>query len=345
MSKITKKQWFIGIDISKDTIDVAWLHEKSPGKFLEKQFRNDLRGFEAMLDWLNKQKVSLPESIFCMEHTGTYGLMLFVWLGQKGMDFCVEPGMQIKRSLGVVRGKNDRVDARRIASYALAHEPDLKLFTIPAENLIQVKQLLTYRDQLVKTKTSFMNSLKSHQQYHQVTRLDFVVNDIEQQVQQLSQRIDLLEKQIVQIIKSDQHLKKNYELATSVIGIGPIITAFMLVTTQNFSSFENGRKYACYVGIAPFEQSSGTYKGKAHVSHLANKKMKALFSNGANSARRCDPELRAYYERKEKEGKAHKTIINAISCKLVNRVFAVINRQDPYVNIYKNNFTQSLSVS
>jgi len=338
MDKFTKKQWFIGIDISKDTIDVAWLKKQSPDKFQEKQFKNNLQGFEDMKNWLTKKKVSIADSIFCMEHTGTHGLLLFVWLDQQGMDFCVEPGLQIKRSLGLVRGKNDRIDAKRIASYALEHKMKLKSFVIPASNLIQIKQLLTYREQLVKIKTGFLNSLKSHQQYHQVTKLDFVLNDIELQIEQLVKRIDQVEKQIIKIIKSDQELKKNYDMANSVIGIGPIISAFMIVTTNNFTSFENGRKYACFAGIAPFEESSGTFKGKARVSHLANKKMKTLFSNGANSARHWDPEIKAYYERKMKEGKAHNSIITAISCKLVNRVFAVVKRQSPYINLYKNNF-------
>jgi len=338
MNKFTKKQWFSGIDISMNTIDVALLNVQSPEKVKEKQFKNSFQGFDAMLEWMIKQKVNVSECVFCMEHTGTHGLLLFVWLHQKEIDFCVEPGLQIKRSLGLVRGKNDKVDARRIADYALTQKTKLKPFVIPAQNLIQIKQLLTYRDQLVKMRTGFMNSLKSHQQYHQVTKMDFVIIDIEQQIGQLAERISQLEKQIIQIIKSDQQLKKNYELTTSVVGVGKIIAAFMLVTTNNYTSFENGRKYACFAGIAPFEESSGRYKGKAHVSHLANKKMKTLFSNGANSARNWDPEIKAYYERKAKEGKAHHSIMTAVSCKIVNRVFAVVNRQTPYVKLYQNNF-------
>jgi len=64
MNKFTKKQWFNGIDISKDTIDVALLHEQSPENFKEKQFNNNLQGFDAMQDWMIKQKVSVAESMF-----------------------------------------------------------------------------------------------------------------------------------------------------------------------------------------------------------------------------------------------------------------------------------------
>ena len=297
MSKFTKKTGFIGIDISKDTFDAALLHEQSPESFKEKKFSNELNGFEAMLQWISSQKVLLSESLFCMEHTGNYGLLLYAWLSQKGIDFCVQPGLEIRQSLGMIRGKNDKIDARRIATYALMKKATIKPFILPAKILIQIKQLLTYRDQLVRIKTGLKNSLKSHQLYQKVSNLEYVIQDIGKQIQQQTERIEQVEKLIKEIIESEQGLKTNFNLATSVKGIGLVIAAFMLVTTNNFTSFDNGRKYACYIGTAPFGSTSGTsIKVKPKVSHLANKRMKTLFSNGANSAKSWDPELKAYYK-------------------------------------------------
>jgi transposase len=339
MNKFKDKKWFIGIDISKDTFDAALIQEKIPVSFKESKFENNSKGFNSMLKWLNKNGAAAKDSLFCMEHTGTYGLALFSFLNEKNINFCVEPGLQIKRSSGITRGKNDRVDARRIATYARSNKLRLKQFTLPSVKLLQIRQLLTYREQLVKTRTGFMNSLKSHQQYQQINHLDFVIKDIQNQIDQLSVHIEELENKIKEIIGSEKDLQKNFKLASSVKGIGFIIAAFMIVTTNNFQSFENGRKYACYAGIAPFEHSSGSsIRAKARVSHLANKRMKTLLSNGANSAKNSDPEIKNYYMRKIKEGKNHKSVINAISCKLVNRVFAVIKRQSPFVSIYQQNF-------
>jgi transposase len=336
MDKISKKKWFSGIDISKDNIDVGLMNEKETKRFIDHRFSNDLKGFEAMETWLLKQKVKVTDCLFCMEHTGTYGLLLFAWLSQQGADFCVEPGLQIKHSLGMTRGKNDKVDARRIATYAMEKKTELKQYVLPSENLIRIKQLLTYRDQIVRARTSFKNSLQSHQEYQQVSSWDFVTTDIQEQITQFNERIDQVEKKIKEIIKSEIDLQNNFKLATSVKGIGLVIGAFMLVSTNNFTGFENGRKYACYAGIAPFPNESGTsIKGKTKVSHLANKKIKTLLSNGANSAKSHDPEIRAYFKRKIEEGKDHKAVINAISCKLVNRVFAVVKRQTPYVSTYQ----------
>jgi transposase len=255
------------------------------------------------------------------------------------LDYCVEPGLKIKRSLGLTRGKNDKIDARRLADYAYTNKVKHESFELPLTLIIQIKQFLTYREQLVKIKTSLKNSLKSHKTYQKVSGISTISDEINAQVEDYHKRVKDVESQIIKLIAQDPEIKKNFELATSVKGIGLVIATFMLVTTNNFTGFENGRKYACYSGIAPFEYSSGSsIKSRTQVSQLGNKKMKSLLSNGANSAYKCDPEIRSYYKRKKEEGKDHKLIINAISCKLVNRVFATVKRQSPFVTIYQQNF-------
>jgi len=338
MDQFTKKKYFIGIDISKDHLDVALLKAEELDVFKDKKVDNSFTGFDVIQNWLLKQRVKLEDCLFCMEHTGTYGLLLFAWLSQLGVDYCVEPGLKIKRSSGITRGKNDKVDARRIADYASTNKAKLISFQMPSNLLLQVKQFLTYRDQQTKIKVSLKNSLKSHDQYQRVSGVQSISDEIQHQINECDQRIVRIDAQIIELIKTDETLKKNFDLATSVKGVGLVIAAFMLVTTNNFTSFENGRKYACYSGIAPFENTSGKYRGITKVNHLANKRVKVLLSNGANSARQWDPELRAYYDRKIQEGKEHNLVINSIKCKLVNRVFAVVKRQTPYVNIYQQNF-------
>jgi len=339
MNELKSKKYYLGIDISKDTLDLSLIHKSSYGTFKDKKVANNFNGFESLYSWLLNEKVDLKECLTCMEHTGTYGLLLFAWLSQKDMDYCVESGLKIKRSMGMARGKNDRIDARRIADYAYTHIEKLKLFELPSTLMIKIKQSLAYREQMVKIRTSLKNSLKSHKEYQKVSGLIKISNQISQQIREKEKQIKEIEKQLIGLINTDEKVKKNFEMSQSVKGIGFVIGAFMLVTTNNFTSFENGRKYACYAGIAPFEFTSGTsIKGKTKVSNLGNKKIKSLLSNGSNSACRHDPELKAYYKRKLKEGKDHKLIINAISCKLVNRVFAVIKRQTPYISIYEQNF-------
>lgn len=339
MDKFTHKKHFIGVDISNAKLDLALLEDAENGGFKDKVVDNDFNGFDSITAWLEKQAVQLKDCVFCMEHTGTYGLLFFAWLSQMEIDYCVEPALKIKRSLGIIRGKDDQVDARRIADYAFTHKAKLQPYRMPSGILLQIKQLLTYRDQMVRICTSLKNSLKSHQQYQRVSGLKSISLEIEMQITDYQERIVRIEKQVVDLIKSDDSLYKNYKLAKSVVGVAFVIASYMLVTTNNFTSFDNGRQYSCYSGIAPFPNESGTsIKGKTKVNDLANKKIKAILSNGANSAINWDKEMKKYYNRKLAEGKDHKLIINAIRCKMVNRVFAVIKRQTPYVKIYQQNF-------
>ena len=129
----------------------------------------------------------------------------------------------------------------------------------------------------------------------------------------------------------DSEIKKNNELAQSVIGIGPIISAFLIAYTNNYKTFSNPRKFSSYIGIAPFENSSGKFKGKNKTSHLANKKLKSLLSNAVPAALKYDVQIAKYKMRKLEENKEKGIIVNNIKNKILHRVFAVINRQSPYV--------------
>lgn len=339
MNKFTKKNCFIGVDISKDVLDLSLLSNDSTTNFVHIQVGNNIKGFKKMRSFIKENGFKIIDCALCMEHTGTYGLLFFAWLSKEDILFCVEPGLQIKRSLGMVRGKNDKVDSERIAEYLYTNRAKLKAYDMPSSQLIKIKQLLTYRDQMVRIKTALKNSLKSHKLYRQVSNLESIEQALKEHIMQQEARIKGAEKEIVDALKSDSNLKRNYDLATSVKGIGLVTASVMITTTNNFKGFENGRKYACYASMAPFEFTSGSsIRGKSRTSKLGNKKIKTLLCNGANTAIMWDPELKKYYKRKIKEGKDHTLIINAVGCKLINRVFAVIKRQTPYVTTYNQNF-------
>jgi len=160
MDKFTYKKHFIGVDISNAKLDLALLKEAKSTRFQNKVVTNDFKGFDSILEWLVELKINLSECVFCMEHTGTYGLLFFAWLSQMEINYCVEPALKIKRSLGVVRGKNDSVDACRIADYAYTYRAKLQPFNLPSVLMIQIKQLLTYRDQIVRICSSLKNSIQ-----------------------------------------------------------------------------------------------------------------------------------------------------------------------------------------
>ncbi len=127
-----------------------------------------------------------------------------------------------------------------------------------------------------------------------------------------------------------------YELLISIPGIGPVIAGWLLVYTEGFTRFANARQLACFVGSAPFPKQSGQHKSPDRVSRWRCQRLKSLLGNGVHSAIQYDPELRAYYKRKCAEGKHPQSVRNAVICKLLYRVFAVIDQGTPYVNIHQH---------
>ena len=110
----------------------------------------------------------------------------------------------------------------------------------------------------------------------------------------------------------------------------------LLIATKGFEAFDNWRQLASYAGVAPFPCQSGTsMHGRTKVHLLADKKLKSLLNMCAVCAVRHDRELKTYYERKVNESKVKMPVINNIRCKLLARVFAVINRKTPFVNMLK----------
>lgn len=170
----------------------------------------------------------------------------------------------------------------------------------------------------------------------EMVELQDVITDLEKRIADLKAQVAAVEEAIKKELEADDNLAKTFKKITSVKGVGLMIAATMIVCTNNFSAFENPRAFNCYAGLAPFSFSSGSsIQGKTKISELRNRTMKALLFNGANSAVLSDFELKNYYNRKIKEGKHRMVVINAVPCKMVYRIFAVLKREEPYVNLMR----------
>lgn len=325
------KTLFVGIDISKDTLDVVACNESRIVEGEPIKVKNSIKGISELIENYGSKNHKLW---VCFEHTGHYGLLLACQLEAKNIAYSAVPALEIKQSMGMVRGKSDSIDAERIALYAATNSHKLKPTELASESIFKIKQLLTYRSQLSDMLRQFKNSIKSHLKVNESIKIPVVIEDIESKIESLKNDIIKVENAIEELIYEDKELKKNYNLIKSVIGIGAIIAMHFLVYTNNFKTFDDPRKFNCYTGIAPFENSSGTsIRGKTRTSNLRNKKMKALLFNGAYAAVRCDKQLKKYYVRKKQEGKHSQVVINAVASKLISRVFAVVKRQSPFVEI------------
>lgn len=160
-----------------------------------------------------------------------------------------------------------------------------------------------------------------------------VVEISNKMVHTINQEIKDIERKIRNLIESQEDIKKTYNNILTIKGVGLILGATMIAWTNNFN---NWRKFACYVGTAPFEHSSGTsFRGKTRVSVYGNRKLKSILFLCASTAIQHCQEMREYYNRKLNEGKTKMTAINGVSNKLLSRIFAIAKRQTPWVDLYK----------
>lgn len=325
--------FYLGNDMSKEWFDVALLNVKTPRKTEHQQFENSEKGFRNLMSWLSNKGIKLAEVFFCLEHTGIYSVPFCRFLSEKGAHYSLVPGSEIKQSLGITRGKNDRLDAKRIAQYAYKNKDFMRIHTLPGEAIRKLKAWLSYRRRLLKAKHGFSVSAKELKAHETAEVANDIYQDSQQIIKNINEQIKQLEKAIDQLIEQHEELKRVYELLLSVPGIGPQTALYMIVITQNFVCFNCPKKFSAHSGIAPFKSDSGkSIKSRSKVSHKANKKMKTLLSSGVvNSLKTC-PDYRLYFERQLKKGKNENSIKNALRNKIVSRAFAVVKRNSPYVD-------------
>lgn len=319
----------IGCDLSKKSIDLACHTTRS-----HLRIENSEDGFKQMIKWLLQQRLKLADVLLIMEHTGLYSYCFEKFLYAKGIAFSKVSALEIKRSIGLTRGKSDRIDAYRIACYGVEKRDRIKLESQMNKTLDRLKILRTSRQQLVRHRASLLCSVKELKNIG-LAESDLAVKSQLRVIKTFSTQIEKIDAEIKTLIEGDQKLLNNFHLLTSIKGVGRLTALAVLIKTGNFTRFSNGRKFACFCGTAPFEHSSGTsVKGRNRVSHLADKDMKALLDLAAKTAVRHDKELKNYFQRRIAEGKSKMSTLNIVRNKLINRMFALVKRQEAYVEDY-----------
>lgn len=327
-----KFNWFIGIDVSKQTFDVAFKGFNNELK--HSVFTNDKTGVKSFLKYLREEKVLLKECLVCLEHTGIYTHLLLKSLDVKHVNIWLEHPLTIKRSLGVQRGKNDRVDALRIAEYANRFKDKAVLWKPAREEINKLKNLISLRFRLIKTKKLLAAPIDEFSDTRALGHksISNLTNPI---LKKIIMQLGVVEQQIDQIITNDNHLQRLEEIITSVDGVGKVTAWQMIIATNEFKDFQSSRKFACFSGVVPFDHSSGTsIYSRPRVSHLANKKMKEMLHMSALSATVMKGELNEYYTRKVKEGKNKMLVLNNIRNKIVQRIFACVKENRKYEKSY-----------
>lgn len=319
------KKIFIGIDIGSSTLDIC---QKIDGTVQYFTIGNDLKAIGTFF-----RKHAPKGSVVAMENTGRYNWNLFEALAELDLLVYVLSPLHLKKSLGLARGKNDRVDSMRICSYIEKNWRESTVWRPSPISVRKLKILLAERG----ARMGMRGRLARQQHDYKLMKNLGMDRELLKLNKKLTQAIDIqikkIESDIEKIITGDCELKKKAELIRSVPGVGKVVCWMMIARTEGFTTVTDPRKMACYCGVVPFDHQSGTsIRYRPRVSVFADKGMKSLLHMSAMSAIRLNNELGIYYQRKVGQGKNKMSVLNAVRNKIIHRIFAVVKNQTMYKN-------------
>lgn len=321
------KRIYVGIDISKETLDLCIKRENT---FSFKNIKNRVKAIEKLLKTLKKEG---KEVFIAMENTGHYNFNLYDVLEHFNFKVFVIDPKHLKRSIGLTRGKNDKVDAKRIAVFIERNYQDFQTWTPTSESMKTMKVLFTERDYIKRQRASLKQKTTAlkHISFNKST--EKLIKMHKKSIDRMTQEIKEIEAMIRKEVNADEHLKKEIQRLKTIPGVGDVMAWTFAIKTEGFTRLTNPRKLGCYAGVVPFEQQSGTsLKTKPRVSKMADTQMKTTLQMAAMRAVRMKNDLQHYYERKVKEGKNKMSVLNAVRNKIIHIAMALIRNQTFYQN-------------
>lgn len=330
------KKISIGIDFSKETFDATVMF-RDDDNFKEigyGKFDNDQKGYRTFLKWVTSTVKPLPDSkiksawLFCGENTGTCSTGLCDFLARKRLFMWLESALVIHRKCGIVREKNDRVDSRRIAEYALRNFSDkVEPYKLDSSDMKKLKALYTVHNMLTKDKVAKTNQIKSG-------TLDdsaLAKRVIEQQLEDIEESLAKIDRQIESMLKTSEEFGHNYEILNSFKGTGIITIACLIIKTRNFKDMTDARELGCYIGVVPHRSQSGTSIDKApRTSRYRDRNANSVITCCAISAIMHNDVIRDYYKRLLARGVHHNKAKNNCKFKIINILLAMIRNNTKY---------------
>jgi transposase len=323
--------FYLGMDVAKAKLDCCLLLDEVSDKRKTKVVKNIQSGIVDLLAWVAKQNVSPEELHVVMEATGVYHEQAAMALADVGVMVSIINPAQVKdfgRGLAV-RTKTDGVDSFVLARYGALLKP--AAWTPPAPEARMLQALLARRDAIAQD----LQRERNRQEKADATDTPARIR------QSLSDSIEFLTRQLVQLQQDiDQHidrhtgLKDDLALLQSIPAVGPQVGNNMLAVMHSHD-FGSAEQLAAYLGLVPVERQSGSsVLGRARLSKAGPARIRAVLYMAAVVATRCNPHVKAVYERLLARGKSKMSALGAAMRKLVHLCFGVIKTRKPYQHNY-----------
>jgi len=332
-----KPRFFVGIDIASATFTsaVGSMGDKWQIVVRPATFANEFDSFAKYLKWLRDHGVQPENCVICMEATGVYNEVLAHFLIANHYIVAIEPPLKVKRAFKPEGHKSDPVDSAQIAEYAYRFWDELSLWAPRKEILEQIKTLLAAREQFVTERTGHQNALLALKR--KVVRTSLAEKMHEKAIVELKGHIHELEAEVRRLIDQDPDYRNMLALLISIPGVGLLLAAHMLVTFQSAPQPCTPKSLAAFIGICPYEDSSGSsVRHTATSRHYGPPALRRLLYLAALSVRTHNQQFRTYFLRKIQEGKPKQLIINNIANKLLKIMVAVVRSQTQFIPNYRS---------
>lgn len=330
-------RYCVGIDVSKDILQVCVAVIDTQGKTTVKgssKISNKLSAFQTLLTWVDKHcKVKELPIRYVMESTGVYHEQIAWYLFNRDLGVSVVLPTKAKhylRSLGN-KSKNDRIDARGLAQMGL--EQNLALWQPLSKEIYTMRMLTRQHQRLQELKNQSLN--QKHAIMHSQLSDKFIINQLDKLVKLYDQQIDQISQQINILLDKEPALKTKIEQLCQIKGLGLLSVATIVAETNGFTGFDNVRQLVSFAGYDVVENQSGQRVGKTKISKKGNSRIRRiLFLPAFNAVKYGEPSCQALFKRIFERSQIKMKGYVAVQKKLLTLCFAVWKNNTAYDPLY-----------
>lgn len=312
---------FLGIDVSKNSLDVALLHESRKPR--HKVFVNDAAGHVELLAWLAEQGAAKAHA--CLEATGTWAQAATLALHEAGHTVSLVNPARI-HAFGksqLKRTKTDKADSLLIAQFCQMHTPPA--WTPLSSEVQQLQGLVRRLEHLEEMLLMEENRLSSGGISGPVK------SSLEEHIAYLKRQIEKTRRHIKEHIDHNPELKKQAQLLESIPGIGAATAALLLAEIGDVAQFSSARQVAAFAGLVPRIRESGTsVRSRARLSKVGSSRLRKSLYFPAITALRFNPLIKSFGLRLLAQGKSKMLIIGAAMRKLLHLAYGVLKSKRPF---------------
>jgi len=323
--------FYLGMDVAKAKLDCCLLLDDASGKRKTKVISNNKSGIADLLTWIGKQQITPNALHVIMEGTGVYHEQAALALADAGVTVSIVNPAQVKdfgKGLAI-RTKTDGMDSFVLARYGTLLKP--AAWTPPAPEARILQALIARRDAVSQDLQRERNRREKADATDTPARIQQSISD---SIEFMSGQLAQLQREIDRHIDRHPGLKEDLSLLQSIPAVGPQVGSNLLAVMHSHN-FRSAEQLAAYLGLVPVERQSGSsVLGRARLSKAGPARIRAVLYMAAIAAKRCNPHVKAVYERLLARGKSKMSALGAAMRKLVHLCFGVLKTRKPYQHNY-----------